>query len=427
MATNPYTHLGWNPVPGIPSEVESLKKKVSSAAKSLRSCHGQIEKLVGESTYWEGDAATKFREALDGELPDYIKRAAESLEKAEGQLKIWDGELTANRSLAKKYDDEAREKKAAADKAQGTYNDAKGHPDLKLAGQTFPSAEEADAATERLRAAERSLASAYSSLSAANDAYGDVIQKARTLDSEHASKARNVAKTLSDATDDLAPEEPGWFESFVSGVWDGIKAVGQFLLDHAGTIGAIAGLLALLPTPLAPLFAGIAIVASAASMAKNFSDPKFRAALMFQGSPMEIFSAYASLAGDAVGMIPGGKALGVAGKELAGGLRMADDMGVAVSRTEKLTEYAREFGHVFKNDALDSSYGALTRAGESTSGALKWVGNLKMNEVNVGANMMSSLETEGVLPDQGAGHNATETTKATVTAYNIAGLLGLAP
>lgn len=425
MAANPYPNLGWNPVPGIPSEVESLKKKVSTAAKALRSCHDQIEKLVGESSYWEGDAATKFRDALKGELPTYIKNAARSLEKAATQLTAWDGDLTANRDLARKYDDEAGEKKSAANKAQGRYDNAKDHPDLKLAGQTFPSAEEADAATQRLRAAERDLAAANASLNAANQAYDDVIAKAQTLEGEHSEKAGKIAKSLSEATDKLAPEEPGWLEKAVGAIWDGIKWVGQQILEHAGTIGAIAGLLALLPTPAAPIFAAIAIGASVLSMGKNLADPNFRGALMGEGSGMDTFAAWASLAGDAVGMIPGGKALGAAGSELSSGLRMADDMGVAVTRAEKATEFAREFGHVFKSDALDSSVGAWARAGESTSGSAKYMGALSANGVNVGANTVSSLEEEGVVSKDGAAHDAAESTKAAVTAYNIAALAGV--
>ena len=102
MATNPYPNLGWNPVPGIPSEVQSLKTKVDKAAKALRSSHQQIERLLGESSHWEGDAADAFHDELDGDLPKYMKSAAESLEKAAAQLVKWDGSLTANRELAKK-------------------------------------------------------------------------------------------------------------------------------------------------------------------------------------------------------------------------------------------------------------------------------------------------------------------------------------
>ncbi|MGR8009781.1 hypothetical protein [Streptomyces hypolithicus] len=91
-----------------------------------------------------------------------MKNAAQSLEKAATWLDTWDGDLTAHHDLAKKYDADAGEKKTAAGKAKGRHDEAGRHPDLKLAGRQFPSQEEADAATARLRAAERSLNEAAS-------------------------------------------------------------------------------------------------------------------------------------------------------------------------------------------------------------------------------------------------------------------------
>ncbi|UKY52299.1 putative T7SS-secreted protein [Streptomyces inhibens] len=424
MATNPYAHLGWNPVPGVPGEVGALQRKVTSAATALRNCHNQLEKLIGESSYWQGDAADAFRDAIDGELPTYIKNAARSLEKASSQLRIWDDHLSANRDLAQKYDDAAAEKKSAVESAKAHHAQAQSHPDLKLAGQEYPSQADADAATARLRAAERSLNEATTQLNHANQAYSDVITKAHTLETTHGDQARTVAKELDGATDKLAPKEPGWLSKAVNAIWDGIKAVGEFLYEHAGTIGAIAGLLALFPTPLAPLFAGIAVVASAASMTKNLSDPKFRDALMFKGSGMEIFSAYASMAGDTVGMIPGGSALAAAGREVAEGVSLAGRLGVGVSNAEKGAAFFKEIVPAFKSNAVSEVSGAWQAARETASGSAKMMGAISAGGLNVGANMMSSMESLGVLPEEGAGHNTAESTKAAATAHDIAGLFG---
>ncbi|MGX1886349.1 putative T7SS-secreted protein [Streptomyces sp. NPDC055287] len=424
MAVNPYPNLGWNPTPGIPSEVNALKQKVTTAATALRTCHTQLQKLIGESSYWEGDAAKAFREAIDGELPTYIKNAARSLEKASAQLGNWDGYLTANRDLAQKYDAAAAEKKAAANTAKDRHDKAGQHPDLKLAGQQFGTQEEADAATARLRAAERSLNEATTALNQANGAYDDVITKAKTLETTHSDNAETVAKSLDDATDKLAPKEPGWLSKAVDAIWDGIKAVGAFLYEHAGTIGAIAGMLALFPTPLAPLFAGIAVVASAASMSKNLSDPKFRSDLFGGGSGMDMFSAWASIAGDTVGMIPGGKALGLAAKEVADGVGMAGRMGVAVTNTEKAGAFVKEIVPAFSKNATDEVADAWRAAGETASGSAKLMGEITANGVNVAANVVSSLESLGVVDKEGGEHNAAESTKAAATAHSIAGLLG---
>lgn len=418
MAANPYTHLGWNPVPGVPHAVDALRQKVVTAASSLRNCHNQLTKLLGESSYWEGDAAEKFRETLDGDLPTYIKNAARSLEKASVQLKRWDEELTSNRELAKKYDEEAGEKKSAADKAKPRVDQAERNPDLELGGKNYPTQEEADAATDRLRAAERELASAQTSLNKANESYEDVISKAKKLQDQHETEAKAIAGKLNDATEKLAPRST--LTKVLDAIWDDIKESAQFLLDHAGTIGAICGLLALFPTPLAPLFAGIAVAASALSMGKNLSDPEFQAQLMGKGSGMETFSAWASIAGDTVGMIPGAKPLALAGKEAASGIRMVDEVGEMASRSSAFTE---KFSSIYMKDTdAIATWGA---ASESASGSAKLMGSISANGLNTGANALSSLETEGLLPDSGTGHNSAETTKAAATAHSIGEMAGI--
>ncbi|MFC4494154.1 putative T7SS-secreted protein [Streptomyces ovatisporus] len=410
MAANPYPNLGWNPVPGIPTEVHSLKTKVDKAAKALRSSYQQIERLLGESSHWEGDAADAFRDELDGDLPKYMKNAAASLEKAAAQLTKWDGDLTSNRELAKKYDDEAKEAKAAQGTAKTQQDEAGKDPDLKLGGKEYPSQAEADAATARLRAAEGRLKSASASLEKANKAYESVISKAKELEKEHEREANTVADALDEAEDDLAPKEPGWLSKTLSAIGDGLKAAGKFLLDHAGTIGAIAGLLALFPTPLAPVFAGIAVVASAANMAKNLASEDFRDSLTGKYGGMEAFSAWASMGGDALGMIPGAGALGKAGGEvsmLAGAAREGGDV---MSATSKVAAFGRETVSAFNFKALDV-------ATDPNTGLLQY----GINGANVLANSASSLETAGVIPDAGPAHDGAEFTKAGAAAYGLPG------
>jgi hypothetical protein len=420
VAANPYPHIGWNPVPGVPSEVLKLQQKVAAAATALENTHRQLSKLTGESSYWEGDAAEKFRESLDGDLTKYIKDAATSLRTAATQLHNWDGHLGSNRQLAAKYDAEAAEKKTAADKARNSYDHAAQHPDLKLADQTFPSQEEADAATARLRAAERNLNEANTALAKANNEYESLNRKITELESEHAGKAETIAKALDGATR-KAPDEPGFWDK----VGDVLAGTWEFLTTHAGTIGAIAGLLALLPTPLAPVFAGIAIAASALSMYGNLSDADFREDLLGQNGGMDMFSAWAAVGGDVLGMVPGARLVGQAAEELGDGLRIANEMGVSVSRWEKTAEFGREFGGLYKTAAREGSYGMWEAAGESARGAGRLMGDLTANGLNVAANLVSSMEDEGVLPEEGASHNAAEDTKAAVGAYGLARMRGL--
>ncbi|MDI3405454.1 putative T7SS-secreted protein [Streptomyces cavernicola] len=420
MAANPYPNIGWNPVPGIPTEVTGLQKKVATAATALDTCHQQLQKLLGESSYWQGDAAEQFRKTLDGDLPKYLKEAATSLQTAASQLHNWDGHLASNRELAQKYDADIAEKRSAAEKAKGSYEQAAKHPDLTPAKQ-YPSQAEADAATARMRSAEQSLNEASVALTKANAEYEDIDRKIKTLETQHADQAETVAKAL-DGSTKKAPDEPG----FWSKVGDVLKSVGEFLLEHAGTIGAIAGLLALFPTPLTPLFAGIAVVASAASMGKNLADPEFRSQLMGGGSGMDTFAAWASLAGDTVGMIPGGKALGMAAKEVTEGVADATRWGVAVSNSEKAGAFFKEIVPAFSKNATDDVADAWRAAGESAGGSAKLMGEITANGLNVGANLISSAESLGLVDKDGAEHNAAEGTKAAATAHSIAGLLGWA-
>ncbi|MFF7641933.1 putative T7SS-secreted protein [Streptomyces canus] len=400
MADNPFPSLGWNPVPGVPEQVTSLYRKVKSAADTLNNCHRQIEYLLGASSSWHGDAASAFRDTLDGDLKTAMMNAGHSLDKAAAALGTWQGELTSHRELAKKYDDAARENKADADKARSRYDQAAGNPDLRLAGKEYPSQAEADAATERLRAAERELNEATTHLDNANTAYNDVLGKAKELEGTHTDAAETVARSLDEADDKLAPKEPGWFDKALSAIGEGLKAVGEFLVEHAGTIGAIAGLLALLPTPLAPVFLGIAVAASAVSMAKNLASEDFRDSLMGEYGFKEGAFAWASMVGDGLGMVPGVGALARAGSEAGLAAAVAREGGEALSLGSKLGAFGKEIVPAF-------SYKALDAATSPATGALQY----GINGVNVAANMASSLENMGVLPKNGPGHDASEITK----------------
>ncbi|MFJ8782756.1 WXG100 family type VII secretion target [Streptomyces sp. NPDC102476] len=410
MGNNPYPSLGWNPVPGIPEQVTSLYRKVKSAADTLNNCHRQIEYLLGASSSWQGDAASAFRDTLDGDLKTAMMNAGNSLGKAAAALGTWEGDLTSHRDLAKKYDDAARENKGDVDKARTRYDQAKGNPDLKLAGKEYPSQAEADAATERLRTAERELNAATTHLDNANAAYNDVIAKAKELEGTHTDAAEAVARSLDEADDKLAPKEPGWFSEALSAIGEGLKAVGEFLVEHAGTIGAIAGLLALLPTPLAPVFAGIAVAASAVSMAKNLASEDFRDSLAGDYGLKEGVFAWASLAGDSLGMVPGVGALAKAGSEAGLAAAVAREGGEALSLGSKLGTFGKEVVPAF-------SYKALDVATSPTTGALQY----GINGVNVAANMASSLESLGVLPKNGPGHDASEITKGAAAATGLKG------
>nr|WP_202455552.1 hypothetical protein [Streptomyces sp. SID8367] len=382
----------------MPSEVTELQRKVKAASTTLDSTHQQIEQLLGESSYWEGDAADAFRDALDGDIPTYVKNAARSLGKAAAALASWNADLTSHQDLAKKYNEEAGERKSAADSAQKGYERAKQNPDLGLGGQTYPSQEEADAATARLRTAESALNDASTDLDRANQAYQDVIAKAKELEAEHEAKAEAVARRLDEADDKLAPKEPGWLSKTVSAIGDVLKSVGEGIMEHAGTIGAIAGLLALLPTPAAPVFLAIAVGASALSMANNLSSEDFRASLSGKYGWGEGVKAWAGVAGDSLGMVPGVGALARAGSEVGLSAAIAREGGGALSVGAKADQFVKGVAPAFESKALDAA----------TSAGMK---DYALNGANAAVNAVSSAESFGLLPDDGVGHEANEYSK----------------
>ncbi|MDI3386080.1 hypothetical protein QIS99_07585 [Streptomyces sp. B-S-A8] len=335
MAQNPYVHLGWNPVPGEAGEVEKLRTQLTKSATALQTAYQKIDKLLGESSFWEGDAAVGFREALDGDLPKYMKDAHKSLSLAAGHLGSWHGGLTSRKELAKKYDAEAADHKGDLKAANSQHESAKQNPDLKLKDQTFTEGPELEAAQARLNAATTRLNEAVTAVNNAQGALDDVLRKARELESTHESDARDLARKLKDSTKDLAPEEPGWLSKALS--W-----IGDNLTNILSVLAAVAGLLALLctgPFGIAMLLAAGAL--SLATMGSRLADPKVRASLADGFTKGEFDSDFwansIGLAGDALGAVPG---VGAATRGLNGAIQSTRFANEAVSAGQFLGRFA---------------------------------------------------------------------------------------
>ncbi|WP_158715545.1 hypothetical protein [Streptomyces sp. NRRL S-481] len=302
MAQNPYVHLGWNPVPGQPGEVAKLRTQLANSANALQTAYEKIDKLLGESSFWEGDAAVGFREALDGDLPKYMKDAHTSLTQAAGHLGTWHDGLTSRRELAHKYDAEAADHKGDLKTANSRHEAAQKDPDLKLAGRTFTEGPELEAAQARLNAANDRLSDAVTAVNNAQGALDAVMRKARELEGTHEAEARALATALKDSTKNLAPEEPGWLSKALS--W-----IGDNLTNILSVLAAVAGLLALLctgPFGIAMLLAAGAL--SLATMASRLSDPKVRESLKDGVTKGELDADFwensIGLVGDALGAVP---------------------------------------------------------------------------------------------------------------------------
>ncbi|MHB9757758.1 hypothetical protein ACYBSK_25565 [Streptomyces sp. BYX5S] len=331
MTANPYTHLGFNPAPGNLGTVSALTAKLTKSAETISEAHRMITKLRS-GTSWEGDAAVAFREELDGAIPTNLKNAYTSIDKAVAALTAWQSALDGYQDRAWRLDGEAKAAKEEIQSAEGQAKSASANPDLKLAGQTFTDDAELRRAQARLDTATQELNKAREAVTNANDAYSNVIRRARELEDDHSTGARNQARIIRDATDNLAPEEPNWFEKAMD--W-----VGDNLTDILGAIAAIAGLAALLfAVPVGPILLLVAAAASAATLVSRLSDPVVRASIkdgFTKGEfDADFWSNSVGLAGDALGVVPGAGALA---RGINGAARAAGAGAEALSLGQKLS------------------------------------------------------------------------------------------
>ncbi|MFC7816304.1 putative T7SS-secreted protein [Streptomyces sp. NPDC057367] len=291
-----YPHLGFNPVPGDTETVRGLRKKLSGCAKVLQDTHDTVTKLL-DGSYWQGDAAVAFREQLDGgPLPLNLKNAAHSIRKAATQLSRWEGELDDFQRRAKRLEEDAKEARAAVDRARGLADEAGEDPGLKAGG------------ADR-EAAQKALTRANGDLDDAETELRKIIGKAKSLAEEHEEKAGYRAGKIRDATEKLAPQEPGWFDEALDWLGDNLPDILSFT---AGLIGVVALLLS------GPLGWGLATAAalmltasglSITALVLRLSDPEIRASLLDGFTKGEFdadfWSNAVSVGADSVGALPG--------------------------------------------------------------------------------------------------------------------------
>ncbi|MFL9656477.1 putative T7SS-secreted protein [Streptomyces sp. PB17] len=305
-----YPHLGFNPVPGDTDTVRGLEKKLSGCAKVLQEAYDLVTKLL-DGSYWKGDAAVAFREQLDGgPLPLNLKNAAHSIRKAARQLDRWEGELDDFQRRARKLDDDAKDARAAVDRAQGRADSAGHDPDLKKEGA------DGDAALEALTRANGDLEDARAELK-------KIIGKAERLAEEHEEKAGYRARKIRDATKKLVPHEPGWFDEVLDWLGDNLPDILSFV---AGVIGVVALLFAG-PLGLATVAALLLTASglSATALGLRLGDAEVRASLMDGITKGELdadfWSNAVSVGADFMGVLPGLGAVAKGSKEAAHAIR----------------------------------------------------------------------------------------------------------
>ncbi|MFI1937391.1 hypothetical protein ACH44C_09360 [Streptomyces purpureus] len=327
MADAAYPHLGWDPAPGSPTEIAALRSKLSASATSLGTAHRLVAELLGESAYWRGEAADAFRAALDGDLPRYLRNAHRSLSKAASRLGTWHDDLVGYQATARRYETRAALESAALRKAESTASTARTTPNLPAAD----------------------LAAATDAVTKARTALANVRRLARELEETHRAEAERVAKSLDEATDRLAPVEPGWFDRAAD--W-----LDENLGDTLSLLAAVAGLVAALasgPLLIPALF--IAAGLSLAAFVAHAQDPKILSALKggvvdgrFDG---KFWGAAVTLAGDAAGSLPGVGAVAQGAKGVAAAARAgaAADDGVSLGVRGGMRTFATDSKSAMRN------------------------------------------------------------------------------
>ncbi len=240
---DPYPGLGFDPCPGDLAGYQALADYARRSAATLESSVRTLGS-VGSSS-WRGEAATALRDHLDRDVLPLASAATGSVQRAAGTLRTWVITLAA-------LQDEAR----ALDRRARPYRE-----ELAASGR-LPA--RGPAAAARAEEARTVLAA--------------IGVQADDLHARYLAAVSRTSGQLQDATD-MAPKAPGllaamWQE--VTGSWATVTSeIDQFVHDRAllesissvcDAISAVAGLLALIPSPLSLILAGIAVGAAGAEL-----------------------------------------------------------------------------------------------------------------------------------------------------------------
>ncbi|MEV6561959.1 hypothetical protein AB0M22_39995 [Nocardia sp. NPDC051756] len=285
MSDNPYPNLGFNPVPGAPTDVAGLRGQINTSADAVRETNDLLTRLRNSNdNVWKGDAGDAFRANFDATLAQDLGYAQKSLERAVSLLDGWHTDLVGYQETAKGLEAEAADAKGQHTQAVATLHTAKANPDLALANVMFTDQSELQAAQSRLDAATAQVRSASTAVDNWQGKIDSILQRARDLETQHDSTARRTATELDAAAKDFAPSPPD--KSIWDRIADAVQGVGKWIEEHRqqihdilSGISAVTGLLALVtPPPADAIFAGIALVSGLGALATDALDPEVRSA-----------------------------------------------------------------------------------------------------------------------------------------------------
>lgn len=233
--------LGFVPCPGRYEAVDQVADSIREAATAL----GEIKRVLrgADGGDWRGKAAIAFRELLDDEFRPKVEDAFDSFDGAKGVIQGWADYMKEKQRIARGLEREAAEAEGAADRKKGKSG------------------------SEKEEGAESAGEKSSSGQAEEHDPVEEVRRRARTLQAHYAEEGRNAAARLKNAID-IAPNEPGFWESLGDFIGDVLDTVGDALAwvhdqliellgklsplldligDIAGLLSAVTGLLALIP------------------------------------------------------------------------------------------------------------------------------------------------------------------------------------
>ncbi|WP_407565311.1 hypothetical protein [Streptomyces sp. 184] len=322
-----YPYLRFNPAPGSTDTVHALRAKLIKCADVLDETRSMVTKLM-DGSYWKGDAAVAFREQLEnGPLPLNLKNAAHSIRKAARQLDGWESDLGDFQRRAKRLNERARDARQALGEAESRAGAAK--EDATETGRGDRQPDDQDDAKATMRRLNAAVDDAQAELER-------ILSGARALAWEHENEARARADKIRDATDKLAPQEPGFFAKAAAWIAENLPDI----LSIAAGVVALAALTIVTGGAATAVLFLVAATLSATALALRLSDPAVRASIwdgITKGEfDADFWSNSVSVLADGLGMLPGATAVGQ-------GIRQG--VGVVRESAEALT-LGQKFGAV---------------------------------------------------------------------------------
>ncbi|WBB58929.1 hypothetical protein O7599_25405 [Streptomyces sp. WMMC500] len=374
-----YPYLGFNPAPGSTDTVHALGTKLTTCAKVLDETRDMITKLM-DGSYWKGDAAVAFREQLeDGPLPLNLRNAARSIRKAAKQLSRWEAELDEFQRRARKLNDRAREAHRALEEAESRAGAAK----QEAGARTSRTGDRPDLSARKPGddpGSEAMLRRLNAAVDEAQAELNRILSSAYTLAWEHETEAGARADAIRDATDKLAPQEPGFFAKAAAWITENLPDI----LSIAAGVVALAALTIVTGGTATAILLLAAAALSAGALVSRLADPAVRASLadgFTKGEfDADFFTNTVSVVADGLAVLPGVSAVG---KGLVQGVEVVRTGTETLALGQKISAVGgRVMAEAQAVAALDNTL--LTRAVHAVGGSERVAQGVEVTATSLG-------------------------------------------